>query len=83
MEREERKSKRYKQLFRMPLTENRFLVISRGINNKIYMSQQVKIKEKNGTTSYPFLKNVLIFQSDEDFEVFRKGVKEINLKGEK
>ena len=67
----------------MQLSENRFIVVSRTVDDKISMAQQIKVEDPDGGVSYIFIKNAFVFQSDEAFEDFRKRLQEINLKSVK
>ena len=71
MENEKRSFKKFEQLLRVQIGETRWLVMSRTIDNKISMVQQIKIKNYKGEDEYLFLKNAFIFESMEFFEEFR------------
>ena len=62
--------KKFKQLLRVQIGETRWLVMSRTIDNKISMVQQIKIQNYKGEDEFLFLKNSFIFESVEFFEDF-------------
>lgn len=64
----------------MPISDNRFLVVSRTIDGKISMAQQLKVEDPVGNEQYVFLKNAFVFQTDKIFEEFKDGIQKINLK---
>lgn len=48
---------RFKELLRIEFSPNRFLVISRTLDNKISIAQQIRIKDEDGREQMFFLKN--------------------------
>lgn len=61
----------------MPLSENKFLIISRTPDNKISMAQQIKTIDNDGQVSYFIIKNAFLFLTDEIFNKFKEGVQNI------
>ena len=64
--------KKFEQLLRVQVGETRWLVMSKTIDNRISMVQQIKVKNYKGEDEYLFLKNAFIFESMEFFEEFRE-----------
>ena len=71
--------KKFKQLLRVQVGETRWLVMSKTIDNKISMVQQIKVKNYKGEDEYLFLKNAFIFESMEFFEEFREQLLNIKI----
>lgn len=76
---EPRGFKKYEQLLRMQIGKIRYLVVSKTIDNKISMAQQIKIPDYEGNDQYVFLKNAFIFETMEVFEEFREKLSNIKI----
>ena len=79
--------KKYKQLLKVRTGESssssnfhyeRYIVISKTIDDKISMAQQMRVPDRAGEPQLVFLKNSIIFETVESFEEFRE--KLLNLK---
>jgi len=70
--------RKYKQLFRMQISEARYIVISKTVDDKISMAQQIRVSEESGGDSFIFIKNAFIFQL-KDFIKFQKALSEIEI----
>jgi len=83
----EKEFKKYKQLVKVKTGElqsynfqfERYIVISRTIDNRISMAQQMRVPDHAGEPKLVFLKNSIIFETNEAFEEFRKKLSEINI----
>ena len=71
--------KKFEQLLRVQVGETRWLVMSKTIDNRISMVQQIKVKNYKGEDEYLFLKNAFIFESMEFFEEFREQLSNIKI----
>ena len=71
--------KKFEQLLRVQVGETRWLVMSKTIDNRISMVQQIKVKNYKGEDEYLFLKNAFIFESMESFEEFREQLLNIKI----
>ena len=71
--------KKFEQLLRVQVGETRWLVMSKTIDNRISMVQQIKVKNYKGEDEYLFLKNAFIFESMEFFEEFREQLLNIKI----
>lgn len=85
---QKREFKKYEQLFRMQIagrdpknssSVDRYIVVSRTIDDRISMVQQIKIADYEGNDQYVYLKNAFIFESKELFEEFRKNLLNIKI----
>jgi len=74
-----KKYKKYEQLLRIQIGKIRYLVISKTIDGKISMAQQIKIKDYEGKDQFVFLKNAFIFESMEMFNEFKDKVQHIEI----
>ena len=57
--------------------------MSKTIDNRISMVQQIKVKNYKGEDEYLFLKNAFIFESMEFFEEFREQLSNIKIEEQK
>ena len=57
----------------------RYVVISRTIDGKISMAQQMKVPDYEGKPQLVFLKNSVIFETIESFEEFREQLLNIKI----
>jgi len=74
-----REFKKYEQLLRVQIGKIRYLVVSKTIDGKISMAQQIKIPDYQGNDQYVFLKNAFIFETMEAFEKFREDLSNIKI----
>lgn len=72
--------KKYEQLFRMQISKLRYIVISRTIDDRISMVQQIRVHDYEGEDEYLYLKNAFIFESIEIFEIFRKNLQKFTIR---
>ena len=75
-----KESKGYTQLLRIQINKARYLVISRQLDNRISMAQQVRISDQGiDKEQYLFVKNSFVFESDEAFEEFREELYKLDI----
>lgn len=70
--------KKFQQLVRMEISNDKFLVVSKTIDGKISIAQQLRVYDDNGKEMYVFLKNAILFDI-ETFEKFRARLAEVSL----
>lgn len=78
-----KKFKKFIQLFRMEISKDRYVVISKTIDNTIAMTQQIEVVNFSGEKELLFLKNAFIFKSIETFNQFREDLYKLNVENEK
>ena len=71
--------KKFEQLLHIQIGKSRYLMISKTIDERISMVQQVKVPDYEGNDQLLFLKNAFIFESIELFEEFRKQLAKIKI----
>ena len=71
--------KKYQKILRMQISKKRWLVISKTIDDRISMTQQIEVEDYEGKPDYLFLKNAFIFDSVEMFDEFRKQLANIKI----
>lgn len=84
---EPRGFKKYEQLLKVrtgkTLAHNfqyeRYIVVSKTIDGKISMAQQMRVPDYEGNPQFVFLKNSFIFETMKVFEEFRKKLFDIKL----
>ena len=82
-----REFKKYEQLLKVKTGESqprnfqyeRYIVISKTIDNKISMAQQMRVPDHAGEAKLVFLKNLIIFETMESFNEFKEKLSEIEI----
>ena len=71
--------KKYQKILRMQISKKRWVVISKTMDDRISIAQQIEGEDYEGNPEYFFLKNAFIFESIEIFDEFRKQLANVKI----
>lgn len=65
----QRKKNKFEQIFKMQISDNRFLVLSKSITGNYSLAQQIRVNE-GGKELYLFIKNSCILTDEKLVELY-------------
>lgn len=71
--------KKYQKILRMQISKKRWLVISKTMDDRVSVAQQIEGEDYEGNPEFFFLKNAFIFESVEIFDEFRKQLANVKI----